>query len=32
MIFDKDGAILPVRVTHSGVAPVKPKMPKKKKK
>ena len=31
LLFDKDGAILPVRVTHSGVAPVKPKMPKKKK-
>ncbi|MCR5179600.1 MAG: family 43 glycosylhydrolase [Bacteroidaceae bacterium] len=25
MLFDKDGAILPVRVTHSGVLPVKPK-------
>lgn len=31
LLFDKDGMILPVRVTHSGVEPVKPKMPKRKK-
>ncbi|MBR4534341.1 MAG: family 43 glycosylhydrolase [Bacteroidaceae bacterium] len=32
LLFDKDGAILPVRPSHSGVAPVKPKKLSKKKK
>jgi hypothetical protein len=32
LLFDKDGQILPVRPSHSGVLPVRPKKVKEKKK